>query len=419
MRLSTWHASGTAETTHAARTGRWRRRLRVVRAATARIQAARHFEAEHRYRNIFENCAWGVFQTTPAGRYLRANTALAHIYGYDSPGALLSALTDIGAQLYVHPRRRDEFRRVMRERRVVTNFESEVHRRDGSVIWITETCREVRSSTGKLLYYEGTVEDITERKRAEIELRRAKETAEAANHAKSEFLVVMSHELRTPLNAIIVFADIIHRQMLGPDAAARYVEYAGDIERSGQRLLGVINDILDLARTDGAAAQAEIETIELAALADDVAQAIAEIARTADIALTVRAETAYVRGNAGMLRRALLNLVSNAVKFTPPGGSAEIVVVAEPDGQARIEVRDTGIGIAVEEIDRVTEPFYQADSGLNRHHEGAGLGLTIADRILRVHGGTLSLASRPTQGTVATVRLPLAKAMAELRRRAG
>jgi signal transduction histidine kinase len=157
----------------------------------------------------------------------------------------------------------------------------------------------------------------------------------------------------------------------------------------------------------------------LAALADDVAQAIAEIARTADIALTVRAETAYVRGNAGMLRRALLNLVSNAVKFTPPGGSAEIVVVAEPDGQALIEVRDTGIGIAVEEINRVTEPFYQAHSGLNRHHEGAGLGLTIADRILRVHGGTLSLASRPTQGTVATVRLPLAKAMAELRRRAG
>jgi PAS domain S-box-containing protein len=222
--------------------------------STARIQAARHFEAEHRYRDIFENCAWGVFQTTLAGRYLRANTALAHIYGYDSPGALLLALTDIGAQLYVHPRRRDEFRRVMRERRVVTNFESEVHRRDGSVIWITETCREVRSSTGKLLYYEGTVEDITERKRAEIELRRAKETAEAANHAKSEFLAVMSHELRTPLNAIIGFGDIIHRQMLGPDAAARYVEYAGDIQRSGQRLLGVINDILDLARTDGAAA---------------------------------------------------------------------------------------------------------------------------------------------------------------------
>ena len=388
--------------------------------STARAYAARRgFEAEYRYRDIFENCAWGIFQTTPAGRYLRANPALARIYGYDAPGTLLAALTDIGAQLYVDPRRRDEFRRVMRERRVVTNFESEVYRRDGSVIWIAETCREVRSSTGKLLYYEGTVEDITERKRAEIELRRAKEAAEAANHVKSEFLAVMSHELRTPLNAIIGFADIIHRQMLGPNAAARSVEYAGDIHRSGQRLLGMINDILDLARIDGTAAQAEVETVDLAVLADDAAQTVAATAKAADIAVTVRAETAHVRGNAGMLRRALLNLAGNAIKFTPAGGRTEIVIVAEPDGQARIEVRDTGIGIAADEIDRVTEPFYQADSGLNRRHEGAGLGLSIANRIFRLHGGTLSLASRPGEGTVATVLLPLTEAMAELRRRAG
>ncbi len=388
--------------------------------STARAYAARrNFEAEYRYRDIVENCAWGIFQTTADGRYLRANPALARIYGYDSPGSLLTALTDIRAQLYVDPRRRDAFRRVMRERRVVTNFESEVYRRDGSVIWIAETCREVRSSTGKLLYYEGTVEDITERKRAEIELRMAKEAAETANHAKSEFLAVMSHELRTPLNAIIGFADILHRQMLGPGAAARYVEYAGDIHSSGQRLLGIINDILDLARTDGASAQGEAEIVDLSVVADEAVRAMTQTAETAGVAIAVRAATVCVRGDAGMLHRALLNLASNAVKFTPAGGRAEITVVEEPEGNARIEVRDTGIGIAADAIGRVTEPFYQADSGLNRRHEGAGLGLAIADRIVRLHGGTLSLASKPGQGTVATVQLPAAKPVAALRRRAG
>ena len=385
-----------------------------VPSVTRAYIARRGFEAEHRYRDIFENCAWGIFQTTPDGRYLRANPTLARLYGYDSPGTLLAALTDISVQLYVDPQRREAFRRVMRECRVVTNFESEVYRRDGSVIWITETCREVRSSTGKLLYYEGTVEDISERKRAEMELRRAKEVAEAANHAKSEFLALMSHELRTPLNAIIGFADIIHRQMLGPDAAARYIEYAGDIQRSGEHLLGIINDILDLARIDGASAQSTTELVDLSMLADDVARAIAETAATAGVAVMVRAETVCVPGDAIMLRRALLNIVSNAVKFTPAGGRADLVVVAEPAGHARIEVRDTGIGIPTDEIGHVTEPFYQADSGLSRRHDGAGLGLTIADRIIRLHGGTLSLASRPGQETVATMRLPLATPMLEL-----
>ena len=388
--------------------------------STARAYAARRgFEAEHRYRDIFENCAWGIFQTTADGRYLRANPALARIYDYDSPGTLLDALTDIGAQLYVDPRRRDDFRRVMRERRVVTNFESQVYRRDGSVIWIAETCRAVRSSAGKLLYYEGTVEDITERKYVENELRLAKEAAEAANHAKSEFLAVMSHELRTPLNAIIGFADIIRRQMLGPEAAARYIEYAGDIQRSGQRLLGIINDILDLTRADSAAAQTEVEIVDLSVVAGETADVLARIADDAGVMIAVCAEPVHVRGNATMLRRALLNLASNAIKFTPAGGCADIVIAAEPNDQARIEVRDTGIGIAAHEIDRVTEPFYQADSGLNRRHEGAGLGLTIADRIFRLHGGALSLASQPGHGTIATVRLPLAKPTADLRRRIG
>ena len=161
------------------------RRIRLIksRAALRADTPIPGGQTAHLYRDIFENCAWGVFQTTDDGRYLTANPALARIYGYASPAELLGRLTDIGGQLYVDPARRAAFVQAMMESGVVHGFESQVYRRDGSVIWITETCREVRTTTGRFLYYEGTVEDISERKRAEAALRRATAEAEAAKRA--------------------------------------------------------------------------------------------------------------------------------------------------------------------------------------------------------------------------------------------
>jgi PAS domain S-box-containing protein len=381
-----------------------------ARGSSAAANSAALDERLHLYRDMFEHAVWGIFQTTPDGRYLRANPALARIYGYDTPAALLEALTDIGLQLYVDPHRREAFVGLMRDNGIVSGFESQIYRRDGAIIWISESCRAVRGQGGRLLYYEGTVEEITLRKRAEAELHVAKEAAESASRAKTEFLATMSHELRTPLNAIIGFAEMMQEEVLGPHAIPAYRSYAGDIRTSGLHLLAVINDILDFVKADNGSLQLQLEPVDLADLGRRVLRFVERQAEAAGLALAVLAppgDTAVAHGDERRLLQILLNLVGNAIKFTPAGGSIEVEIgPAQSEGEVRIAVRDTGIGIAEEDLTRVMQPFQQVDGSASRRHEGTGLGLAICDRLVGLHGGRLSLASRLGEGTVATVHLP-------------
>ncbi|HWE76508.1 MAG TPA: PAS domain-containing sensor histidine kinase [Stellaceae bacterium] len=387
----------------------------VVQDMTRLVETERaaHSQAQF-YRGIFENSIWGIFQTTADGHYLMANAALAQIYGYDTVDALLSALTDIGVQLYVDPTRRDAFVAAMRAHGIVSGFESQIHRCDGSIIWISESCREVRGNDGKFLYYEGMVEEITERKRVEDELRAAKNAAEAANRAKSEFLGTMSHELRTPLNAIIGFSEVISGEVLGPAGVPAYKTYAGDVLASGRHLLMLINDILDFARAEsGRVALAETK-IDLPGLIDDTMRFLAARAESVGVRLSADLATAPagVTADETRLRQVLLKLIDNAIKFTPRGGRVDVRAVTGADGEIRIEIRDSGIGMSADDLARAFEPFQQADGGHDRKHGGTGLGLAICDRLMRLHGGGVMLASELGRGTVATVIIPRERAAA-------
>ncbi|MGO8917057.1 MAG: PAS domain-containing sensor histidine kinase [Stellaceae bacterium] len=370
------------------------------------VERAAGAEALH-LRSMFEHATWGIFRTSPNGRYLSANPALARIYGYASPLELQQALTDIGGQLYVDPQRRDEFVAQMREKGAVSGFESQVHRRDGAVIWISECCREVRGGDGTLLHYEGTVEEITRRKAAEQELRRTKERAEAANRTKSFFLANMSHELRTPLNAVLGFTEILRDELYGPLGHSRYRDYVHDIHGSGKHLLDVISNILDLTTIEAGHLVLDEQDVDLAEVMGMAERVIAETARRRGLELEVvaPAEPVLLRADPTRLKQILLNLLANAVKFTDPGGLVRADVAADDSG-IELRVSDTGIGIAPRDIERVMQPFEQVGGPMARKTGGTGLGLPLARELARLHGGTLSLASRRGAGTTARLWLP-------------
>ncbi len=250
--------------------------------------------------------------------------------------------------------------------------------------------------------------EVAQRQRTEVELRGAKEKADSANRAKSEFLAMVSHELRTPLNAIIGFSAMLAGQVPIKLSPENTQEYATDIHRSGSHLLSLINDILDLSKAEVGKVEMNESAVDLH---DVVLNSVGMVHGRADEAgvkleFDVPADVPLLRADDRKLNQVLLNLLSNAIKFTPAGGTVAVRVASEKDGDVVIRVSDTGIGIAKHELERVFEPFVQLDSSLARKYEGTGLGLALSRRWIEFHGGTLVLESDLGIGTVAEIRLP-------------
>ena len=362
---------------------------------------------EASYRAFFDHAIEGIFRTTPEGHYLAVNQALADIYGYPSPEALIVGLTDISAQLYADPKRRDEFRDQMQSNDVVMHFVSEIHHRSGKRIWISENARAVRDWSGELICYEGTVEDVTEKFEQERALRTALRQAEIANKMKATFLAAMSHELKTPLNAVLGFSEIIRDEVLGPVGHDGYRDYAGDIHKSGTRLLTVINDVLDVTRLEGGLLTIEARPENVR----DVAEAAIKLARgiTHDqrpIDIDIAADVPSLLVDPRRLAQALGNLLANALKFTPEQGTVRFRAQLRTGGGVTLVVEDTGIGMAPETVAAAFEPFRQLDGALSRRFEGAGLGLSIAKALAELHRGVLSIQSAVGEGTSVTIALP-------------
>jgi signal transduction histidine kinase len=249
--------------------------------------------------------------------------------------------------------------------------------------------------------------DITELREREAELKEARLCAEAANRAKSEFLATMSHELRTPLNAILGFSEIIKDEIMGA-APARYVDYAKDIHASGRHLLALINDVLDVSKLE--AGKFELHESDLDVMSV-VSACLVFVKPQADAAGIIVAEDhcevlPALRADERLLKQVLLNVLSNAVKFTPRGGSVTVSTSWSANGGLEITIADTGIGMSDSDIAIALSAFGQVDSRIARQHQGTGLGLPIARSLMRLHGGELSVQSAPDRGTTVTILFP-------------
>jgi signal transduction histidine kinase len=247
------------------------------------------------------------------------------------------------------------------------------------------------------------------------ELDTARSRAERASAAKSDFLAAMSHELRTPLNAVIGLSDLMKTELLGPLGHPRYREYAGDIQEAGGHLLTLINSLLDLSKAEAGKLEIFPEHMDLGEIVNATLRLTRPAARAKGVALLplrgLREKLELV-ADPQALKQVLINLVSNAIKFTRPGGAVTVRATKTPDGGCLVEVSDTGIGIAAEDLARVLRPFEQAQRTryIRPEEGGTGLGLPLADALVRLHGGRLALESEPGIGTTVRVWLPAADA---------
>ncbi len=354
-----------------------------IRGMMEREIAARR-SAQAQLVNAVESSVEGVVLADGEGRILIANSQVARFF--PAPGAGFAPGMPLPAML------KEALAEQRREMRLA----------DGR--WV----RFSRSSTqegGFVLI----VSDITELKERETALHQAKDQAEAASRAKTEFLANMSHELRTPLNAVIGLSEIMATEVMGPIGQPKYKEFAGDIVSSGRHLLEIINDILDSVKLQSGKMTLHLQPTSIGEILDAALRIVREQAESAGIKLVCSIEPgiSLVNGDTVRLRQVVLNLISNAIKFTPRGGLIAVTAQRSRD-DVRVAVSDTGIGIDAVDIPKALEPFSQVDNSLSRKYGGTGLGLPLSKLYVEGHGGTLSIESVRGHGTTVSFTVPVA-----------
>jgi cell cycle sensor histidine kinase DivJ len=382
----------------------------TIQAARKRSDNTRH-TSEERYRLLAENATDMITRHDERGRVLFASLAAQQLFGEPSQNILGDGLfervhvADRPAYLTALSRCHADAEAIAVEFRVRRAGDA------GRYVWVEMRCRPMPPVEGGAQERQGIVaitRDISERKAQEAELLRIRDEAENASRAKTQFLANMSHELRTPLNAVIGFSEILNRELFGALGEDRYREYARLIHESGEHLLHVVNDILDMSKIEAGRFNIVREPFDVAALVRSCCDVMRHAAGQKSISLFVDIEPDMpeLLADKRACKQILLNVISNAVKFTDPGGWVRVSARAV-DGHAEFIVADNGIGIAGEDLPKLGNPFVQAHRPYDRNYDGAGLGLSVVKGLARLHGGKLELESELGRGTAATIVLPL------------
>lgn len=346
--------------------------------------------AEVKYRSIFENALEGIFQISPEGSYITANPALARIYGFDSPEELSKSLTDIQNQLFVDPNRYTELMKLMQQHGGVSDFEAQVYHTNGSTIWICIDAREVRDEKGTLVYYQGLIEDITERKRSAQALR--------------TFFHAVSHDLRNPITGTLLVLKNLQQQ--SGEAIPLPRRTLERMIQSCDRQLNLINTLLEAHASEVQGVVLHKEPIQLSQL---VRSAVAELEplleqHQATLKNRVPEDLPLISADSTALWRVLGNLISNALKHNPPGLILTLSATVETQ-MIRCCLQDDGVGMTQEQCDRLFELYFRGTSA--RNTLSLGLGLYLCQQIIAAHGGEIGVISSPGTGSTFWFTIPI------------
>ncbi|NJO71178.1 MAG: PAS domain S-box protein [Oscillatoriales cyanobacterium RM1_1_9] len=363
---------------------------------------------ETKYRSIFENSVEGLFQSLPNGQFIDVNRTFAHIYGYNSPEEMLDQITDIGQQIYVDPDRRAEFIQLTSQQEYALAFESQVYRADGTVIWISENARAVRDSAGKIVSYEGGVQDITERKLAESEIYKALQQEKELNQLKSRLVSTVSHEFRTPLTTILGAAEALEHYGDRWNETKK-IAYLNRIQSTVQHMDKLLTDVLLISQAEAYRLPFQPGPVDLELFSRNLIEEIEFRLEKHHRIVFLPERTPLDLQNIPcmderLLRQILGNLLSNAIKYSPRGGVIEFKLSYDQD-RAIFTVKDQGIGIPEQDLKHLFASFHRSKNVGTI--PGTGLGLAIVKRSVEIHGGEITVQSQVGKGTLFIVSLPL------------
>jgi len=374
------------------------------------IQALR-METEELH-SILETATDGVVVVGADGEIRSVNRSASALFNYDDgeirgkPFAMLFAHESQKAVLdYLAGLSGHGVASVLNDGREVIGREA-----SGGFIPLFMTMGRLSSSNG----FCAVIRDITQWKRTEEELRNAKRAAETANAHKSDFLARVSHEIRTPLNAIIGFSDMMASEHFGPIGNPRYVEYAGDIGRSGRHVLDIVNDLLDISKIEAGEMDLEFTAVEIN---DAVSEAVALVQPQANsqrviIRTSLSGSVPNVVADNRSIKQIALNILSNAIRFTPSGGQIVVSTAYEANGSVILRIRDTGVGMTRTELEQAMKPFRQVTTGARKRGDGTGLGLPLTKAMAEANRAQFSINSAPNEGTLVEISFPSQRVLA-------